>query len=118
MESAQQQSSPADRSMEGGKTIPADWLQGCSVVNDAGIEVGDIEEIVLDFDSGRISHVLVTYGSWRDSRVIAVPWHCLKPDLSGGRLVLTEDLPTLGFAMSPAKRRRQPSGLAGAGRPR
>ena len=73
-------------------SIAASLLQGCIVVDRAGKEIGDVEDIMIDLASGQISHVLLSYGDWLNNKTLAVPWRALKIDTATTCLVLQTDI--------------------------
>src|SRR4051812_35624056 len=56
--------------------LPAGTLRGTRVHNFAGEELGKVDEFVLDFDSGRISFVVVSVGGFLGigDKLFPVPW--------------------------------------------
>jgi len=56
--------------------LPAGTLKGTRVHNFAGEELGKVDEFVLDFDSGRISYVVVSVGGFLGigDKLFPVPW--------------------------------------------
>lgn len=74
------------------RALPVDLLQNCVVVDKAGEEIGDIEDIMIDLTTGRINYVVLSHGDWLSSKSIAIPWDALSVDIGGACLVLDKDL--------------------------
>ncbi len=74
------------------RTLRIDVLQNCLVVDKLGEEVGTVDDIVIDLASGRITHVLVSYGDWLNSKTAAVPWRALRVDRAAACLILQSDV--------------------------
>src|SRR4051794_4538257 len=70
------------------QAVPAELLQGCLIVGAAGDELGEIEEIMIDICTGRVSHVVISSGDWFDSKSIVIPWQSLRYDSTGARFLL------------------------------
>ena len=62
--------------MSNPKILPARSIIGRHVVNEWGIELGRIEDMAIDADSGRISYVVLVYrGSLGGAdKYFAIPW--------------------------------------------
>lgn len=73
-------------------TVAADLLQCCTVVDRAGHELGEIEDLMVDIGSGTVSHIVVSYGSWLHQKEAAVPWSALRADVASGCLILDRDI--------------------------
>lgn len=74
------------------RALPIDLLQSCVVVDKAGVEIGNIEDIMIDLTSGRINYVVLSHGDWLNSKSVAIPWDALSVDIPGACLVLEKDL--------------------------
>lgn len=73
-------------------TVAADLLQCCTVVDGAGHELGEIEDLMVDIRSGAVSHIVLSYGSWLHRKEAAVPWSALRADVASGCLILDRDI--------------------------
>lgn len=73
-------------------SLAADVLQGWPVLDEDGDELGEVEELLIDLASGRVSHLRIAYGHWLDARVASVPWSALRIDRAAGALVLAGGL--------------------------
>lgn len=61
------------------KVLSATTLRGDRVTNVNGEDLGEIEEIMIDLDRGRVAYVVISFGSrlmGRD-KLFAVPWEIL-----------------------------------------
>src|SRR3954466_686291 len=56
------------------QAVPVELLQGCTVVNGNGEVIGEIEDLIVDLSSGRVSHAVFSSGDWLSSKSIAIPW--------------------------------------------
>jgi len=56
------------------QAIPAELLQGCTVVGSDGKGMGEIEDLIVDISSGCITHVVFSRGDWLSSESVAIPW--------------------------------------------
>ncbi len=74
--------------------MSASTLIGDKVVNDAGEDIGKIEEIMLHVPSGKIAYAVLSFGGFLGigDKLFAIPWEALK---------LNED--TKSFVLSIAK---------------
>jgi sporulation protein YlmC with PRC-barrel domain len=68
-------------------------LIGTAVENPQGDKLGKIEDVVLDFDHGRVSYCVlsVEHGIFATSKYLAVPLAALRPSADGDRLILNAD---------------------------
>lgn len=67
------------------------------VINDAGEELGKIEEFVMDVDNGRIAYAVLSFGGFLGvgEKWFAIPWQALKPSHDGKKFILNTDKETL-----------------------
>ena len=63
-----------------GKVFPVGALATFKVENGAGESLGKVEDLMIDFASGRIACALVSLGGHRGEKLFAIPWTELKPD--------------------------------------
>jgi sporulation protein YlmC with PRC-barrel domain len=68
-------------------------LIGSRVENLQGDKLGKIDNVVVDFDSGRVSYCVlaVSRGIFRSSKYLAVPISAFKPSADGSYLILNAD---------------------------
>ncbi|MHB8348119.1 MAG: PRC-barrel domain-containing protein [Acidiferrobacterales bacterium] len=89
----------------GGKAVPttehglgsglmgADTLIGTDVYNQQSEILGDIKEIILNLQSGRINYAVLSFGGFlgMGEKLFAVPWSALKLDSKNKYFVLNVD---------------------------
>ncbi|MCC4766438.1 PRC-barrel domain containing protein [Methanosarcina sp. DH1] len=58
-------------------------IKGGKVVNRAGEDLGKIEELMIDLQSGRIAYVVLSFSEFMDlgDKFFAIPWQTLTPRL-------------------------------------
>lgn len=68
----------------------AGTLTGNDVYNNAGDDLGDIKEFMLDMHTGRVSYAVLSFGGFlgMGDRLFAVPWDALKLDTVNKRFTL------------------------------
>ena len=68
----------------------AGTLMGNDVYNLQGDDLGDIKEIMLDMQSGRVTYVVLSYGGFLSmgEKLFAVPWSALTLDTENKRFLL------------------------------
>lgn len=69
----------------------ASSLIGMEVRNNNGDKLGDVKDIVLDFQSGKISYVVLDSGTIFNSKLFAVPLSAFNPSPTKDYLVLNAD---------------------------
>jgi sporulation protein YlmC with PRC-barrel domain len=73
----------AGQPMPGGKALlfKASKLIGYSVKNKQGEEVGEIEELVINSQDGRIAYAVLSFGGFlgMGDKLFAIPWKSLTP---------------------------------------
>ena len=74
----------------GPELMGADTLVGNDVYNENGEDLGEIKEIMLDMQNGRVGYAVLSYGSFlgMGEKLFAVPWDALKLDTENKRFVL------------------------------
>jgi PRC-barrel domain len=72
-------------------------FSGDSVYDAAGRFLGEIEELVLDLNSGRVAYTLLSAGGFLGvgRRLFAVPWGAITVDQACQRCILNADLQRL-----------------------
>jgi len=65
-------------------------LKGDKVVNHKGEDLGEIQEIMLDLDHGRIAYAVLSFGGFlgMGDKLFAIPWQAFSVDTVQKRLVL------------------------------
>lgn len=68
----------------------ADTLLGEDVVNGADDSLGDIKEIMLDMNTGKVAYAVLAFGGFlgMGEKLFAVPWQALRLDTVNKRFVL------------------------------
>ncbi|MHB8454958.1 MAG: PRC-barrel domain-containing protein [Acidiferrobacterales bacterium] len=93
------------KSQSNGKAVPitehglgsglmgADTLIGTDVYNQQSEILGDIKEIILNLNSGRINYAVLSFGGFlgMGEKLFAVPWSALKLDSKNKYFVLNVD---------------------------
>ncbi len=66
----------------GPEVMAADTLEGDSVVNPAGEELGEIKDIMIDVKSGRVAYAVLSKGGVLGigDKLFAIPWSALTLD--------------------------------------
>jgi sporulation protein YlmC with PRC-barrel domain len=88
-----------------GRYLTASSLEGDKVVNPAGEHLGEIKEIMLDMDGGKIDYLVIEFGGFLGLGVkyFAIPFRLLKLDAPNKRFVFNQSRETLenapGFDM-------------------
>jgi sporulation protein YlmC with PRC-barrel domain len=74
----------------GPEIMDAATLEGDTVVNSSGEDLGKIEAIMLDVSGGRIAYVVLSFGGFMGvgSKYFAVPWSALTLDAGERRFIL------------------------------
>ncbi|CAH1072441.1 PRC-barrel domain-containing protein [Candidatus Nitrotoga sp. 1052] len=74
----------------GPQLMGADTLIGNDVYNQADEDLGDIKEIMLDMESGKIAYAVLSYGGVLGigEKLFAVPWGALTLDTKNKRFIL------------------------------
>jgi sporulation protein YlmC with PRC-barrel domain len=77
----------------GPRLMGADTLIGDDVYNQAGEDLGDIKEIMIDTTNGTVSYAVLSFGGVLGigEKLFAVPWKALKLDPENKRFVLNVD---------------------------
>ncbi len=72
------------------RLMGASTLDGSDVVNNHAEDLGDIKEIMLDMQDGRVSYAVLSFGGFlgMGEKLFAVPWDALKLDPINKRFVL------------------------------
>jgi sporulation protein YlmC with PRC-barrel domain len=92
-----------DRDITGGervhnkRVLSAGSLAGDRVRNNAGEDLGKIEEIMIDIHSGRVAYAVLSFGGFlgMGNKLFAVPWQSLAVDLENHEFVLDVSRETL-----------------------
>jgi sporulation protein YlmC with PRC-barrel domain len=73
----------------GPQVMGASSLIGEDVVNQTDENLGDIKEIMLDMETGKVSYAVLSFGGFLGlgDKLFAVPWDALKLDTVNKRFV-------------------------------
>jgi sporulation protein YlmC with PRC-barrel domain len=84
------------------KAVRATTLEGMTVKNQQGDTLGEVENVVLDVDNGRIAYVVLDFGGWFDfgGKYAAAPWNALAVQPGAKEIVLNVDKDKLRQAPS------------------
>jgi len=87
------QAAVRNQSGPGPQIMAADTLTGDDVVNAAGDDLGEIKDIMIDVESGRIAYAVLSFGGFLGlgDKLFAIPWSSLKLDPAGKQFVLDID---------------------------
>jgi sporulation protein YlmC with PRC-barrel domain len=79
------------------RVLSAGSLSGDRVRNNAGEDLGKIEEIMIDIHGGRVAYAVLSFGGFlgMGNKLFAVPWHALTVDLDNHEFVLDVGRETL-----------------------
>jgi sporulation protein YlmC with PRC-barrel domain len=90
---SQQQSATTTAPSQPLKMNKCSQLIGTTVENPEGDKLGKIDEIVVDFDDGRVFYCVlsVEHKFFAKSKYLAVPLAALQPSADGARLILNAD---------------------------
>ncbi len=74
----------------GPRLMGADTLIGNDVYNHEDEDLGDIKEIMLDVNSGKVAYAVLSFGGFLGmaDKLFAVPWSALKLDIVNKRFQL------------------------------
>jgi len=78
------------RNGSGPALMGTDTLVGNNVYNQKGEDLGDIKDIMLDMNSGKVGYAVLSFGSFlgMGEKLFAVPWNALSLDTENKRFVL------------------------------
>ena len=69
------------------RVLSASTLKGDDVYNLKGVRLGDVKEIMMDIQSGRVCYVVLSFGGFLSmgEKLFAVPWSALTVDTENQR---------------------------------
>jgi sporulation protein YlmC with PRC-barrel domain len=75
------------------RVLSASTLKGDKVVNLQGESLGDIQEIMIDLERGRVAYAVLSFGGFLGlgDKLFAIPWEALTIDTAEKRIVLNID---------------------------
>jgi sporulation protein YlmC with PRC-barrel domain len=64
------------------RVLSASTLEGDTVRNSAGDDLGKVDEIMIDIPSGRVAYAVLSFGGFlkMGNKLFAVPWDALQVD--------------------------------------
>ena len=76
-----------------GRYLTASSLAGDKVVNSAGKHMGEIKDIMLDMESGKIDYIVIEFGGFLGLGVkyFAIPFRLIKLDAAERRFIFEQD---------------------------
>jgi sporulation protein YlmC with PRC-barrel domain len=79
------------------RVLSAGTLAGDRVRNRAGEDLGKIEEIMIDLESGRVAYAVLSFGGFLGigDKLFAVPWESLELNAAEHEFILDVDKQTL-----------------------
>jgi sporulation protein YlmC with PRC-barrel domain len=81
--------------------VGADSVMGCSVVDQQGLRVGELRDIMLDLSTGRIAYAVIAMEPHnKNGHLIVVPWNAIHPDRDAQRLRVNAHADWIGRAPS------------------
>lgn len=73
--------------------LSAGSLIGDDVYNTEGEKLGDIKELMLDIDNGKVCYAVLSFGGFLSlgEKLFAIPWSALTVDTDNHRLIMDTD---------------------------
>lgn len=83
------------------RVLSASTICGDPVVNDAGENLGQIEELMIDLENGRVAYAVLSFGGFLGiaDKLFAIPFEALELDAPNHRFVL--DVPREKLEKAP-----------------
>lgn len=78
-------------------TLSSTSLVNTDVTNIKGEDLGKIEDIMIDLDTGRVSYAVLSFGGFLGfgNKLFAIPWEALSVNTNTEKFVLDVDKDTL-----------------------
>jgi sporulation protein YlmC with PRC-barrel domain len=75
------------------RVLSATSLVGDKVVNSAGEDLGKLDELMIDLQTGRIAYAVLSFGGFMGigNKLFAIPWSRLSVDEVNKRMILDVD---------------------------
>jgi sporulation protein YlmC with PRC-barrel domain len=72
------------------EVMSAESLIGDRVINPDGEDLGKIEEIMIEMDTGKVNYAVLSFGGimGMGDKLFAIPWHLLRVDPDNRQFVL------------------------------
>lgn len=73
-----------------GLVLSASTISSDSVHNVAGDKLGDIKDLMIDTDTGRVAYAVLSFGGWlgMGDKLFAIPWKAFRVDTEKKCLIL------------------------------
>lgn len=74
----------------GRQLLPASTIEGTAVQNAAGEDLGEINELMIDLEKGRIAYAVLSFGGFlgMGDKLFALPWEALNIGPDGDVFIL------------------------------
>jgi sporulation protein YlmC with PRC-barrel domain len=56
------------------KSLRASDVSGMPVMSPEGEDIGEIEDVVINLDSGKIAYAVLCFHTWFKDKLFAIPW--------------------------------------------
>lgn len=73
--------------------LSASTINGTEVVNSQGDHIGEIEELMIDLEAGRVNYAVLAFGGFLGvgNKLFAIPFDALKFDTVNEKVILDVD---------------------------
>jgi sporulation protein YlmC with PRC-barrel domain len=74
-------------------TLSATTITGTGVRNRSGEDVGELKDLMIDLNSGRIAYVVLSFGGFLGlgNKLFAIPWEAFEIDTEDEKFILDVD---------------------------
>jgi sporulation protein YlmC with PRC-barrel domain len=75
------------------KVLSSSTISSDHVKNAAGEDLGKIEDLMIDLDTGRVAYAVLSFGGFlkMGNKLFAVPWEALKVDTANKQFLMNVD---------------------------
>lgn len=75
------------------RVLSAGTLKGTDVVNKSGESLGELEELMLDLNTGQVAYAVLSFGGFLGfgDKLFAIPWKAFSVDQNEEQIVLNVD---------------------------
>ena len=75
------------------RVLSASTIKGDDVVNAQGEDLGNIDDLMIDLERGRVAYAVLSFGGFlgMGDKLFAIPWEAMTVDQDNKRLVLNVD---------------------------
>jgi sporulation protein YlmC with PRC-barrel domain len=75
------------------KVLSSSTISSDHVKNAAGEDLGKIEDLMIDLESGRVAYAVLSFGGFlkMGNKLFAIPWQALKADTVNKQFILNVD---------------------------